>query len=160
MTMTSTACLMKNACKQISRSTAPHITKVAGSMRIRALSGSSPNQSPTLLQDQNGFGFARSNPRQGKPRSTGVTEIRGPYYSVWTTLRTARAVTYTGLGDGEAIPGRHLGDVRYILPRERHDRLLIVFCRMGDHVDGLKFAGGLLDEAFINVMKAYDWWPI
>lgn len=37
----------------------------------------------TLLQDKaNGFGFARSNPRPAKPRSTGVTEIRGPYYSV------------------------------------------------------------------------------
>ncbi|CAG8079925.1 unnamed protein product [Penicillium olsonii] len=36
----------------------------------------------TLLEDTNGFGFARSNPRPGKPRSKGVTEIRGPYYSV------------------------------------------------------------------------------
>ncbi|RMJ27323.1 Sulfonate biosynthesis enzyme [Aspergillus sp. HF37] len=36
----------------------------------------------TLLQDKNGFGFARSNPRPPKPRGKGVTEIRGPYYSV------------------------------------------------------------------------------
>ncbi|PLB34055.1 coma-domain-containing protein [Aspergillus candidus] len=37
----------------------------------------------SLLQDkENGFGFARSNPRPPKPRSKGVTEIRGPYYSV------------------------------------------------------------------------------
>ncbi|KAL4765182.1 uncharacterized protein BDW70DRAFT_147440 [Aspergillus foveolatus] len=36
-----------------------------------------------LLQDKsNGFGFARSNPRPKKPRSQGVTEIRGPYYTV------------------------------------------------------------------------------
>ena len=36
-----------------------------------------------LLQDkENGFGFARSNPRPKKPRMKGVTEIRGPYYSV------------------------------------------------------------------------------
>lgn len=46
-------------------------------------------QNPTiLLQDkENGFGFARSNPRPKKPRMKGVTEIRGPYYSVlllWT----------------------------------------------------------------------------
>ncbi|KAL4802922.1 hypothetical protein BDV18DRAFT_166504 [Aspergillus unguis] len=36
-----------------------------------------------LLQDKkNGFGFARSNPRPKKPRTKGVTEIRGPYYTV------------------------------------------------------------------------------
>ncbi|KAL4883676.1 hypothetical protein BJY04DRAFT_226387 [Aspergillus karnatakaensis] len=37
----------------------------------------------TLLQDRTkGFGFARSNPRPKKPRTKGVTEIRGPYYTV------------------------------------------------------------------------------
>lgn len=43
-----------------------------------------PKSSPSiLLQDkENGFGFARSNPRPKKPRMKGVTEIRGPYYSV------------------------------------------------------------------------------
>ncbi|KAL8646998.1 MAG: hypothetical protein Q9226_006618 [Calogaya cf. arnoldii] len=36
-----------------------------------------------LLQDaDNGFGFARANPRPPEPRQLGVTEIRGPYYSV------------------------------------------------------------------------------
>lgn len=36
-----------------------------------------------LLQDpHNGYGFIRHNPRNEKPRNTGVTEIRGPYYSV------------------------------------------------------------------------------
>jgi len=36
-----------------------------------------------LLEDKdNGFGFIRNNPRNPKPRTTGVTEIRGPYYSV------------------------------------------------------------------------------
>lgn len=35
-----------------------------------------------LLEDkENGYGFVRHNPRPTKPRSTGVTEIRGPYYS-------------------------------------------------------------------------------
>jgi len=37
----------------------------------------------TLLQDkENGFGWARHNPLPPKPRKVGVTEIRGPYYSV------------------------------------------------------------------------------
>lgn len=36
---------------------------------------------PLLLDKSNGFGFARHNPLPSKPRSTAVTEIRGPYYS-------------------------------------------------------------------------------
>ncbi|KAK2758632.1 hypothetical protein FQN54_003322 [Arachnomyces sp. PD_36] len=40
-------------------------------------------QVKTLIDDKdNGFGFTRSNPRPQKPRKRGVTEIRGPYYSV------------------------------------------------------------------------------
>ena len=40
------------------------------------------SQVQTLLQDEeNGFGFIRHNPRTPKPRTKGVTEIRGPYYS-------------------------------------------------------------------------------
>jgi len=36
-----------------------------------------------MLHDSaKGFGFIRSNPRPPKPRKLGVTEIRGPYYSV------------------------------------------------------------------------------
>lgn len=36
-----------------------------------------------LLEDkENGYGFVRHNSSPTKPRSTGVTEIRGPYYSV------------------------------------------------------------------------------
>lgn len=61
-------------------------TSIAGTSKIaasRSLSTTSPAQGLTLLQDKNdGFGFARSNPRPAKPRSKGVTEIRGPYYSV------------------------------------------------------------------------------
>ncbi|KAL7267748.1 hypothetical protein RUND412_009649 [Rhizina undulata] len=51
---------------------------------IRYIS-STQKSSPTvmLLEDKvNGFGDLRSNPRDPKPRSRGVTEIRGPYYSV------------------------------------------------------------------------------
>lgn len=66
--------------------TITHMTKMAASStQARSLSTTPPAQGLTLLQDkQNGFGFARSNPRPSKPRSKGVTEIRGPYYSVWT----------------------------------------------------------------------------
>lgn len=39
---------------------------------------------PYLLRSTDGFApFVRSNPRTPKPRSTGVTEIRGPYYSAY-----------------------------------------------------------------------------
>ena len=37
----------------------------------------------TLLEDANGFGITRSNPRPPKPRKVGVTEICGPYYSAY-----------------------------------------------------------------------------
>lgn len=41
------------------------------------------NNPQILLQDKdNGFGFIRNNPQPPKPRSIGVTEIRGPYYTV------------------------------------------------------------------------------
>ncbi|HEY3352623.1 MAG TPA: phosphosulfolactate synthase [Polyangia bacterium] len=36
----------------------------------------------TNRDDDRGFGFLKTNPRGDKPRRTGVTEIRGPYYSV------------------------------------------------------------------------------
>ncbi|KAJ5157594.1 uncharacterized protein N7482_008694 [Penicillium canariense] len=69
------------ASKQLIHRARPLAATVAASKQTRDLSTSSPAQGPILLQDENGFGFARSNPRQGKPRSSGVTEIRGPYYS-------------------------------------------------------------------------------
>ena len=34
-----------------------------------------------MLEQEEGFGFIRHNPRPQKPRTLGVTEIRGPYYS-------------------------------------------------------------------------------
>ncbi|KAL1881753.1 hypothetical protein Plec18167_003352 [Paecilomyces lecythidis] len=63
--------------QQLLKATAP----VAAS---RCFSTTPPTQKDSiLLQDkENGFGFARSNPRPAKPRSKGVTEIRGPYYTV------------------------------------------------------------------------------
>ena len=51
----------------------------------RHISSTSPIGGPILLQEKDGFGFARSNPRPAKPRNTGVTEIRGPYYSVYSS---------------------------------------------------------------------------
>jgi phosphosulfolactate synthase (CoM biosynthesis protein A) len=42
------------------------------------------HENQTLLQDkENGFGFIRHNPCLPKPRNSGVTEIRGPYYSAY-----------------------------------------------------------------------------
>ncbi|MGH9358610.1 MAG: phosphosulfolactate synthase [Terriglobia bacterium] len=36
---------------------------------------------PVMRKDERAFGFLRLNDRPAKPRSRGVTEIRGPYYS-------------------------------------------------------------------------------
>lgn len=87
--MNSIAPFIASVSKQLIYPVAPQITKSVGSMQTRALSGSLLCQSATLLQDHEGFGFARSNPRPRKPRSIGVTEIRGPYYSVRTTILDA-----------------------------------------------------------------------
>jgi phosphosulfolactate synthase (CoM biosynthesis protein A) len=38
--------------------------------------------SKTAISGKNAFDFLRMNEREGKPRQRGVTEIRGPYYSV------------------------------------------------------------------------------
>ncbi|GLB12421.1 hypothetical protein AtubIFM57258_010103 [Aspergillus tubingensis] len=71
--------------RSILQHASPQIPKVAVlTGASRALSSTPPSQKEvTLLQDKkNGFGFARSNPRPPKPRTKGVTEIRGPYYTV------------------------------------------------------------------------------
>ncbi|KAJ5946209.1 hypothetical protein N7454_003048 [Penicillium verhagenii] len=95
------------ACSKKLLNNAPRIMKVANA-QPKCVSTKQTAQGVTLLQDkQNGFGFTRSNPRPSKPRSKGVTEIRGPYYS--------------------AMGKRYLADVLET---------------MGNHVDGLKFAGG------------------
>lgn len=54
---------------------------------LRAFATSQPtpkgSRSPKImLEDENAFGFIRHNKRPPKPRKVGVTEIRGPYYSV------------------------------------------------------------------------------
>ena len=101
-------------------------------------------QGATLLQDkQNGFGFARSNPRPVKPRSKGVTEIRGPYYTVCRIKEMTGFHTHIELGYGEALPSRRTRNVRALLAANtRFEFCLTRCCRMGTHVDGLKFAGG------------------
>ncbi|EFE44635.1 hypothetical protein TRV_00562 [Trichophyton verrucosum HKI 0517] len=65
-----------------------------------------------LLDKQQGLGFAKSNALPPKPRKRGVTEIRGPYYAVWSPVEI---LTF------------------WILANFRS--------RMGDYVDGLKFSG-------------------
>lgn len=39
----------------------------------------------TMLKQRRGFQFLRTNDREDKPRHVGITEIRGPYYSVMGT---------------------------------------------------------------------------
>jgi hypothetical protein len=77
------------------------------------------HKSVTLLQDKdNGFGFARSNPRPPKPRTKGVTEIRGPYYTVWSWrehLNPLSLLTTDYLGHGETLPSRRSWNVRTLI---------------------------------------------
>lgn len=105
----------------LANNTSSQILRAAATTGTRSLSTTQPAQGVTLLQDKkDGFGFARSNPRPPKPRSKGVTEIRGPYYTVcllWivqslTFQRQFRRgegwsfeemLTLTSTGHGEAI---------------------------------------------------------
>lgn len=132
--------------KAISGKLLSHAPQIASltSTQSKYLSTTQPARGVTLLQDkQNGFGFARSNPRPAKPRSKGVTEIRGPYYSVECIHQLCLYYADFGIGDGEALSGRRIRNVNTIL-----SPVLIGFCHtnpsnsMGNHVDGLKFAGG------------------
>ncbi|KAL2022246.1 hypothetical protein VTK56DRAFT_5856 [Thermocarpiscus australiensis] len=53
------------------------------SMLARGSHHSGSSQQPKImLEEEHSFGFVRHNPRPPKPRKVGVTEIRGPYYSV------------------------------------------------------------------------------
>ena len=36
--------------------------------------------------DERAFSFLRVNERQQKPRTEGITEIRGPYYTPWEDI--------------------------------------------------------------------------
>jgi phosphosulfolactate synthase (CoM biosynthesis protein A) len=53
-----------------------------GIRQFSRLGPEAAEKTPILLEDNDsGFGFIRHNSRTRKPRTTGVTEIRGPYYS-------------------------------------------------------------------------------
>ena len=86
--MLSTPQLTTAASKNLMGLASRQLPKVAASTTPARGFASTPSaqkgqKDATLLQDKsNGFGFARSNPRPQKPRTKGVTEIRGPYYSV------------------------------------------------------------------------------
>ncbi|KAL0257351.1 hypothetical protein SLS55_008162 [Diplodia seriata] len=73
------------------RATSLNLAKPSPSTLARPFSCAAPRLSPSsndnspkiLLEDAaNGFGHIRHNPVPPKPRTRGVTEIRGPYYSV------------------------------------------------------------------------------
>ena len=91
-----------------------HAPKLIGG-RLQSFSTKRTAQGLTLLQDrQNGYGFARSNPRPPKPRSKGVTEIRGPYYSVKGVDDDPSGPYHDANyepGNGKAVPSRYPRDV-------------------------------------------------
>ncbi|KAH8701057.1 sulfonate biosynthesis enzyme [Talaromyces proteolyticus] len=68
---------VRNGLSQITRA-----TRAKHAFSTTSYSNGKDNTSILLQDKANGFGFARSNPRPTKPRSKGVTEIRGPYYTV------------------------------------------------------------------------------
>lgn len=85
---------LNGSTSRVLRATQPTI-RLAQSIRLvppfpRPISGASqatareqikPKSSIMLEDEKGGFGFIRHNKRPPKPRTVGVTEIRGPYYS-------------------------------------------------------------------------------
>ncbi|KAI9804631.1 MAG: hypothetical protein M1833_006705 [Piccolia ochrophora] len=70
----------RSVATSLSRRAVPRASCRHFSTTLPALAAKNPQ---ILLQDEkNGYGFIRNNPRPPKPRERGVTEIRGPYYSV------------------------------------------------------------------------------
>jgi len=85
-----------------------------------------------LLEDkENGFGFIRHNERPPKPRSVGVTEIRGPYYS---------AMGKRYLTDVLETMGHHVDGVKFaggsfsLFPEARLRELLDVAHQHGAYI--------------------------
>ncbi|KZL69612.1 cysteine sulfinate desulfinase [Colletotrichum incanum] len=76
------------ACRTaVSRSMAATRRPAACAPLTRSFTASSTSASVTskpkvMLEDEHGYGFIRHNPRDPKPRTKSITEIRGPYYSV------------------------------------------------------------------------------
>jgi hypothetical protein len=71
----------------------PLRSSILGKASGRVLSTSAVKKQllKTLLEDkEKEYGFARSNPRPKKPRSRGLTEIRGQYYFVQLTAHFLR----------------------------------------------------------------------
>lgn len=113
--------------KAISRKLLSHAPQIASltTTQSKYLSTKQTARGVTLLQDkQNGFGFARSNPRPAKPRSKGVTEIRGPYYSVECIHQLCLYCADFGIGNGEALSGRR---IRNVTPFSPHRYLLVPY---------------------------------
>jgi hypothetical protein len=99
-------------CRELPRATL--LPAASANPRLRTFSTSSSihqaNTVGPLLQDeQNGFGFARSNRCPKKPRAKGVTEIRGPYYSVCLLADilpqkdVANLLSVSNAGHGKAV---------------------------------------------------------
>lgn len=75
-----TSLLSHNVARQLPKASARFNSQIARTFT----SAAQLRKGPILLQDKDdGFGFIRHNPRNPKPRKTGVTEIRGPYYSAY-----------------------------------------------------------------------------
>ncbi|KAK4095766.1 coma-domain-containing protein [Parathielavia hyrcaniae] len=85
------SCFLRPAVRQLPgaaslQSHKPHLFRPLSTTTSQLKKGShrdaASKQPKIMLEDEGGFGFIRHNTRPSKPRKVGVTEIRGPYYSV------------------------------------------------------------------------------
>lgn len=135
----------------------PKVTASTGPARGLSSTPSPQKGVTTLLQDKDGFGFARSNPRPPKPRTKGVTEIRGPYYSV-CMIRC-----YTCAAETNTRHRSWVNDTSPMCSKRKFGLLawigypITAVCRMGTHVDGLKFSGGQHDLPQLCRIRRANW---
>src|SRR5213595_2469421 len=94
-------------------------------------------------QGERGFQFLRTNPRSDKPRQRGITEIRGPYYSV-VGKRYLQDLFETM---GAYVDSLKFGGGSFALMPERAVRDIIELCHKHDV---LVSTGGFIERVLVQ----------
>ncbi len=102
-----------------------------------------------MTSDERAFSFLRKNPRPGKPRSKGITEIRGPYYTPMGTHYLADVLETMGpYVDSLKFAGGSFS----LMPREAL-KSIIDLCH---EYDVLVSTGGFIEHVLTQGTEAVD----
>jgi len=106
-------------------------------------------QKVTIMADEKTFHFLNKNERESKPRTTGITEIRGPYYNVMGKRY---------LNDIMETMGEHVDSLKFsggsfsIMPKKAVTELIDI---AHDH-DALVSTGGFMEYVLTQGKEAVD----